>query len=523
MYEPRQGQWSRQSVANSSELVLCRHTATVLPDHRSIFLLGGGMNCFGFGTTFSPPVVLHITSLVDNYRLSDSANAAPHGASDGTAHGQNPDRTLDDGGVAAQRASDSTGCEQNPNRILATDADAAHQVSDHTEQGQNFDRTLVDGALPEAKVLEPIHHSVSATKPTPTPTRVTRGDNLQGIASRGDPKAAASLTSGSQLRGGKLSQQAACDGHGNLQAQEASQQGLAVAKLQAKAAKDALKGLGWLDRSCRADTHPSSGVICLPLTGGGSAVLNSAEFSSPQPDSDPAMSTQPSSSQHGSAEPNFAKSNAAAEVSSAQLSSDRLSSAQHSSAEQLNDADASSEPGSSSHIDPGMASSQPLPTGEVPLTDGSSSKLKGSTVGAKGRKQKAVGSQEADKVCLKALMQAGLAVVQPIATSKSSRVEGGPAQRLKGAVTALLQQQASLTLMHCVSYCLCDTVMAQWYSISFTCPSPRCSRDWGHQLDMDNCDLCDVKNDTTAKCSAVLHPLTPCCVRLWPGLCPQCA
>ena len=414
-------------------------------------------------------MVLDITRLVNQNRVSDSANAAPHEASDGVAHGQNPNRALDDDGVAAHQASDSTVCRQNPHRISATDAAAAaHQASDDTARGQNLVRTLVNGALPEAEVLEPMHHSVNGTMPTPTPTGFTRGDNLQGgagrggpgdnlreVAGRGGPTAAASLTSGSQQRGGKLLQQAACNGHGSGQAQEASKLGLAVARLQAKAAKDALKGLGWLDRSYRADTHTSSAVICLPLTDSGSAVLKSAEFSSAHHESDPARSSQPSSSQHSSAQLDFANPNSA-EVSSAQLNSAQLNSAQLSSdglssAAQLDDADASSEPVSSSHMDPGMASSQPLPTGKVPITDGNSDKLKGSTVGATGRKRKAVGSQEADMVCLQALMQAGLAVVRHIATSKSSRVGGGPAHRLKGAVTALLQQQVSLTLMCCVT------------------------------------------------------------------------
>lgn len=92
-----------------------------------------------------------------------------------------------------------------------------------------------------------------------------------------------------------------------------------------------------------------------------------------------------------------------------------------------------------------MASSQPLPTGRLAGTDGSLGKLKGSTAGAKGKKRQAGGSQEADMACLQALMQAGLAVLQPMEMHRSSRGQGGPAQRLKGAVTHLLQQQVSLT------------------------------------------------------------------------------
>lgn len=102
-------------------------------------------------------------------------------------------------------------------------------------------------------------------------------------------------------------------------------------------------------------------------------------------------------------------------------------------------------PGSSPFTALSMASSQPLPTGRLAGTDGSLGKLKGSTAGAKGKKRQAGGSQEADMACLQALMQAGLAVLQPMEMHRSSRGQGGPAQRLKGAVTHLLQQQVSLT------------------------------------------------------------------------------
>ena len=411
------------------------------------------MNCFGFGTTFSPAVVLDITSLIQQHSVSDSANAAAHQASDGMAHGQNPDRTLDCAEVAAYQGSDSTVCRQNPNSISAIDdAAAAFQSSDNTAHGQNPDRTLAGEAWPEAKRLEPIakYHAVIGTKPTPSPTGGIRGEYLQGGAGRGGPNAAPSLNSGSHPQDEQLSQQAACNGQGHGQAQDASKQGLAVVRLQAKAAKDALKGLRWLDRSCRADVNTSSGVVSLPLTDSGCAMLQSAEFSFAQPESDSAGSIEPSSSQYSSALFTSAGPSSA-ELSSSQLSCDGLSPAQHSSVGQLNDADAGSVPRSSSYTDPCMASSQPLPTGAVPLTDGSSGMMEGSTVGAKGRERKAVGSQKADMACLQALMQAGLAVVRPMATSQSSRLEGTPAQRLKRAVTALLQQQVSPTLMCCAT------------------------------------------------------------------------
>ena len=484
------------------------------------------MNCFGFGTTFSPPVVLDVISLINQHRFSHSADAAAHQASDSTAHQYSSDRTLDYGDVAAHQASDNTVCAQNPDRILATDAAAAQQASDDTAHGQNPDRTLLSGALPEAKGLEPsaVHHAVTSIKPTPSPTGGTTGEYPQGGAGRGGLKAAASLTSGTPPQREQLSKQALCNGH--AQSQELSK-GLAVARLKAKAAKDALKGLGWLDRSCRADTDPSSGVICLPLTDSGSALLQSDDFSSAQFESDPAMAAHPSSPQLSSAQLS------SAQASSARLSSDGLSSALRSMTAQLNRADAGTVQNSSSCSTLSMASSQPLPTGELPVTNGSLARLKGSTAGPKSRKQKTVGSQEADRACLQALMQAGLAVVRPVATSKSSRAEGGPAQRLKGAVTVLLQQHVSLTLnlasicwhqfagigllYYSVIHHLYDTVTVQQYCVLVACSSPWCSRVWVQQLDMDSGLLCCEDS----QCCKVFYrpsPTDSCCMHLYSGL-----
>lgn len=390
------------------------------------------MNCFGFGTTFSPPVLLDLTSLVKRHTAAQPSKSATCPALDGTASGQNPDSTLS---------------------ALTMDA-AAAQASDSTTPGQNPDRALRCGAVSDAKGLEPMHGAVTGAKAIPTPNEGDRAGVLQGGTGRGGAKATASPSAQGPPPGDQSLQQhavAACNWHAQSQAQlGAGKQGLVVARLQAKAAKDALKGLGCLDRSCRAGTDPSSGVVCLPVTDRGRAVLGFAAFSCAQTRSDPVKSAETGASSQSCAEHNSAQADST-ELSSAQTSSAQLNSA---GCAKLNPAGVSSaakpDLGDCSTVQSSSSCtgcSQPLPTGKLPVTDGSWGKLKGSTAGAKGKKRQAGASQEADMACLQALMQAGLAVLQPMEVHRSGRDEGGPAQRLKGAVTHLLQQHVSLTLL----------------------------------------------------------------------------
>ena len=372
------------------------------------------MNCFGFGTTFSPAVLLDLTGLVRNNKASwpASGNATACQPPHATGHRPKSDDILAGDDDARQQAPDSTVHAQKPDRTGPGGNAATYHTSDGTAHGQNPDRTLTSGALPRAVGLELTNHVVTLyTKPTLTPAGSTPGQHPKGGAGKGGVKTAASSTAEGYPSSEELSQQSACNQ--GAQSNSAGKQGLAVARLQAKAAKDALKGLGWLDKSCRACTDPSSDVICLPLTDSGRTKLQSACLSSPQ-----ASSPQASSPQLGPAA-------------------------------RLNHADAKPVSSGTSCTALSMANAQPLPTGELPMTAGSSDRLKGRTVGTKGKKQKAVGSQEADMACLLALMQAGLAVVQPMETLRSGRVEGGPAQRLKGAVAHLLQQQVSLAVLCC--------------------------------------------------------------------------
>ncbi len=162
--------------------------------------------------------------------------------------------------------------------------------------------------------------------------------------------------------------------------QPGTKQGLAVARLQAKVAKDALKALGWLDQSRKAQTDTARDCICLPLT---DEAINS------------------------------------------------WSVLQTPSHRPVN------HPDSSSLAQPMVGSSSDCSEMEF------SSRSNGSPLAGKGSVAAAKGNQGEHVARLLALMQAGLAVVGPMQAQVSSRHEGGPASRLKRAVSQLLQQQVT--------------------------------------------------------------------------------
>ncbi len=322
------------------------------------------MNCFGFGTTFSPPLLLDLTNL-PKQPMAGNTDLPRAQASDSTAPGNEADTTL----AAANSGS--------------------YQASDRPPHRQSPDKTLTRGALPEEAIgLKLTHQGTPTAAATPPPEGVCRGvcppGGLPGRA--GAQAAAGSETTQGHPVEEQSSQQPACKEHAKS---DVGKQGLAVVRLQAKAAKDALKSLGWLDQAYKAYSDPSTGLVCLPLTDSGGATLQGAGFKS-------------------DAELTFALGDTAV----------------HSVLNGTSDAAVS------------MGSSRPVPN----VIEGSVGRPKGSAAGRKGNKQKAGASQGPDMARLLALMQAGLAVVRPMEAQGSGRVQGGPAQRLKAAVTHLLQQ-----------------------------------------------------------------------------------
>ena len=220
-FDTNSSSWSKHTVFNSSTLVLCRHTATAAPDQRSIIIIGGGMNCFGFGTTFSPPLQLDLTHLMRLPAASqDTANTAQLGLvpKGSTQHiGQSSIEPGTPSGATAQHK--PSACVTEAARSLAAGHNSAGPLPPDAVNGSSGNRQ------------QPASHAVTQPSHKTMPV-------------------AAGIQSGEKL-------------------------GLAVTRREAKVAKDALKVLGWLDRSCKANSNTQTGCVCLPITDEASTALAS--------------------------------------------------------------------------------------------------------------------------------------------------------------------------------------------------------------------------------------------------------
>lgn len=306
------------------------------------------MNCFGFGTTFSPPVQLDLTSLCHTAIPSQVAAKtavirAVNGALTGQTKHSSTVQGTRPGSVACyghathvkQEAATSSGCSGSSSPSLAnSDAISVN----HMQQ-----------PIAEPSARQTVHSSAPAA-------------------------------SGSQP-GEKV--------------------GLAVARLQAKVAKDALKALGWLDQSCKALTDPTTGYICLPMTDGANTAL-------------PAQCP----SKHGLVTRH--------EPAAAELAADPAHEEDCAKVAGAEDA-------------------QGLPASTRAMSQSSSKSAQGNLASGSG--------PEVHVEKLVALMQCGLAVVQPMQLQAPSRRAGGPAARLKRTVTELLQQQVCIAT-HCTFTCI---------------------------------------------------------------------
>ena len=323
------------------------------------------MNCFGFGTTFSPAVLLDLSSLINQDTALQAATAKAYATAGSHATGSSMHHNQD--GDRGPPAEASFPIEVDP--LMNAESLPASESS--------------QGSCPASK--------------HPLQTRALSHVSAAAVSSASvhDSPAAGDETS---------SQKRACNGHVSSQMQ--GKQGLAVARLQAKAAKDALKSLGWLDQSCRAQADAQNHQICLPLTDEGSTMLQSLHLSSCNGNLDQSADDTLSVATPG----------AAALQADAQLG-------------MANDY---------------VSGSQPVATQQDCPTKGSQCSLKGKAAESKGKAAAGKGREEGDLACLVELMQGGLAEVKPLQVQRVARHEGGPAQRLKTAVTSILQHQVGL-------------------------------------------------------------------------------
>ncbi len=397
-FDTNSSSWTKHTVLNSSALVLCRHTATAAPDQCAIILLGGGMNCFGFGTTFSLPVRLDLTSLMLSPAASqDIANTAQLGSipKGSTQHiGQS---------MIEQRTPSS--------------AAAQHKPSGHVIEAARSSAAGHNGAGPSS-----------------TDTANSSSGNRQQQASHALAQPAHSLSS------------AATGG------QPGERSGLAVTRSKAKVAKDALKALGWLDQSCKAHTDAQTGCVCLPITDEASTALASL-----WPGSDGSMtqhestSTKPGGSSHAqdacmtTAE---AEAAAATEQSLHGCMQDDIAS---SAGTDLPIADGITEPLAGPQSEPkGTPQSRSRGSPKSEPSGSSQSQPKGSGQSANGDSGWEFGPK-AHIAPLLVLLQCSLAVVKPMQMHTSCKHQGGPAARLRNAVTHILQQQVPVTpLLQCL-------------------------------------------------------------------------
>ncbi len=391
-FDTNSNSWAKHTVLDSSTLVLCRHTATAAPDQRSIIILGGGMNCFGFGTTFSPPVRLDLTPLMRSpAACQDTANTAQLGSvtEGSTRHiGQSSIEHETPSGAAAQ-----------------------HKPSAH---------------VTEAARSSAVGHNGAGSLPPDTV-----------ISSSGNGQQPASHT---------LAQPSRKSMPGQTGIQSGERLGLAVTRGKAKVAKDALKALGWLDQSCKAHTDAQTGCVCLPITDEASTALASLwPGSSGGMTQHESTSTKPGGSSHAQDAWTTTAEAEAAAATKQSLHGCMQDGITSSAGPNLPVADGVSEPLAGPQSEPrGSPQSRPKGSAQSEPTDSPQSRPKGSPQSANGDSGWEAGP-EAHVARLLVLLQCSLAVVKPMQMHTSCKHHGGPAARLRSAVTNILQQQVPIT------------------------------------------------------------------------------
>ena len=322
------------------------------------------MNCFGFGTTFSPPVRLDLTPLMHSPAASQvTANTAQLGSvpKGSTGHiGQSSIEHETPSGAAAQ-----------------------HKPSAH---------------VTEAARSSAVGHNGAGSLPPDTV-----------ISSSGNGQQPASHT---------LAQPSRKSMPGQTGIQSGERLGLAVTRGKAKVAKDALKALGWLDQSCKAHTDAQTGCVCLPITDEASTALASLwPGSSGSMTQHESTSTKPGGSSHAQ--------DACTSIAEAEAAPATKQSSQQLRQESI----------------PSSAGVRP----PIPEPKGSPhSRPKGSPQSANGDSGWESGP-EAHVARLLVLLQCALAVVKPMKMHTSCTHQGGPAAKLRSAVTHILQQQVPVT------------------------------------------------------------------------------
>ncbi len=350
------------------------------------------MNCFGFGTTFSPPVQLNLTPLMRSPAASqDTVNTAQLGfVTEGST------RHIDQS--SSEHGTPSGAAAQHKRSAHVTEAARSSAVC-HSSAGPLPPDTVTSSS---GNRQQPASHTLAqpSHKSMPAATDVQCGERL----------------------------------------------GLAVTRGKAKVAKDALKALGWLDQSCKAHTDAQTGCVCLPITDEASTALASlwprSIGSMTQHES---TSTKPDDSLHAQDACTTTATEAETSAATEQSLHGCMQNGNTSSAgASLPIADGAPEPLAGSRSEPkGSPQSRPKGSSQSEPSGSPQSQPKGSCQSAK-RDSGWEAGPEAHVARLLVLLQCNLAVVKPMQMHTSCKHHGGPAARLRNAVTHILQQQVPI-------------------------------------------------------------------------------
>ena len=211
------GHWrSFKPVASAMKLMPVRHTATLVRSR--LFVLGGGANCYMFGTAFSDSALLDISALRDQ-----AAEVAVR---------QVP---LSERSATTETTQQSVGC------------DAPYLAASDIKDGAKLHSMLTCGA-------DPACHQ-SAGGPHATASILVHASSCGPPAATAAPWQASYGSQGAQGNTCEIGPDAPCVQPCDSLAMHLCC-ALEVPTRSVKAVKDALKALRWLDRTFRPVTHP---------------------------------------------------------------------------------------------------------------------------------------------------------------------------------------------------------------------------------------------------------------------------
>lgn len=353
-----------------------------------LYCLGGGMNCFGFGTTFSVPMQLDLSPLLQQCERSFSQSHMLSHLNKSNAQMGKSNPPL---GKFTSQGEKSTPPRQQA-ALLSDCSVGKHKVQVVSTGTASFSESSLHP-------LTVFRNTDNALDLSSQPEASTQGVSTAGVptAVEDAPTFPSQPTASGDSHAGQI------------------RMAFAICKAQAKSAKDSLRAVGWLDRSCKAHAD-ALGNICLPITEVGSQQLASYQPYAPcGPDS---QTNVPLQNGHAPTAQLSASSQQSSYVS---VSDQHPSTAQsHTQPDVLNT--------NGMYIE-STTCAQPHPR-EQRCVNGNTKHVQGSP-----------GQQHMR--CLKHMLANGSAKLQPLDAVIPARAGVGPAAKLRQQIQELLEQQVS--------------------------------------------------------------------------------